>query len=50
MKILIGCAGIGGESELWDDELHDIAHVEIDQKIANVLIKRKPNRKAFVLG
>jgi hypothetical protein len=27
MKILIGCAGIGGESELWDDTANNITHV-----------------------
>lgn len=48
MKILIGCAGIGGESNLWDDVKHEITHVEIDQKIAKVLERRKPNRKVIV--
>jgi len=44
MKILVGCAGIGGESEKWDDKKHEITHVEIDPKIAEILRKRKPNR------
>lgn len=48
MKILIGCAGIAGESELWDDKLHDITHVELDAKIAKVISDRKPNRKVIV--
>lgn len=44
MKILIGCAGIGGESEKWDDITNDITHVEIDPKIASVIKDRKKNR------
>ena len=36
MKILIGCAGIAGESEKWDDVNNDITHVELDPKIAKV--------------
>ena len=48
MKILIGCAGIGGESELWDDVLNSVTHVEIDPKIAEVIKKRKPNRNVIV--
>ncbi len=48
MKILIGCAGIGGESELWDDVGNDITHVEIDPKIAKVISDRKPNRRVIV--
>ena len=43
MKILIGCAGIGGESELWEDVSNDITHVELDPKIAKVITQRKPN-------
>ena len=38
MKILIGFAGIGGESELWDDINNNITHVEIDPKIAQKII------------
>jgi len=48
MKILVGCAGIGGESEKWDDGSNKITHVEIDPKIAKVLEKRKPNRNVVV--
>lgn len=48
MKILIGCAGIGGESELWDDEKHDITHVELNPKIAKVISDRKKNRIVIV--
>lgn len=44
MKILIGCAGIAGESELWDDTVHEITHVELDPKIAKVISDRKSNR------
>lgn len=48
MKYLIGCAGIGGESELWDDVNNDITHVELDPKIAKVISDRKPNRTVIV--
>lgn len=48
MRYLIGCAGIGGESELWDDVNNEIVHVELDPKIAKVLQDRKPNRKVIV--
>ena len=48
MKILIGCAGLGAESELWDDNVNDITHVEIDPKIGGVLQERKPNRKVII--
>jgi len=48
MKILIGCAGIGGESEKWDDINNDITHIELDPKIAQVIIDRKPNRTVIV--
>jgi DNA (cytosine-5)-methyltransferase 1 len=43
-KILIGCSGLGGESNEWDDEKYQITHVEIDKKIADNLALRKPNR------
>lgn len=49
MKILIGFAGIGGESELWDDINNEITHVEIDPKIAQKIIDRKP-RRAVIIG
>lgn len=48
MRILVGCAGIGGESELWDDINNDITHVEHDPKIAKVISDRKPNRTVIV--
>ena len=48
MRILIGFAGIGGESELWDDVNNNITHIEIDPKIAQKIINRKPNRKVIV--
>ena len=44
MKILILYAGIGGESELWDDINNDITHVELDHKIAKVISDRKQLR------
>lgn len=48
MRILIGCAGIGGESELWDDIKNQITHVEIDPKIGKVISDRKPNRTVII--
>lgn len=48
MKILVGCAGIGGESELWDDLTNEITHVEIDPKIGRIISERKPNRKIII--
>ena len=48
MKILIGCAGIAGESELWSDIENDITHVELDPKIAKVISDRKPSRNVVV--
>ena len=48
MKILIGCAGIGGESDKWDDINNEITHVEIDKKIASVISDRKPNRSVII--
>jgi len=48
MKILIGCAGINGESEKWDDNFNEITCVEKDPKISQVIIDRKPNRKVII--
>lgn len=48
MKILIGFAGIAGESQLWNDINNDITHIEIDPKIAQKIIDRKPNRTVIV--
>lgn len=48
MKILVGRAGIGGESDKWDDVDNDITHIELDPKIADILRKRKPNRTVIV--
>lgn len=48
MKILVGFAGIAGESELWDDVNNDITHVEIDPKIAQIIINRKLNRNVII--
>ena len=48
MKILIGCAGIGGESELWDDKSNEITHIEIDPKIGKVISDRKPRRTVII--
>lgn len=48
MKILIGCAGIGGESEKWEDSINNITHVELNPKIAQVIKDRKPNRTVII--
>ena len=48
MKILIGCAGIAGESELWDDVNNEITHIELDPKIAKIISDRKPDRIVIV--
>lgn len=48
MKILVGCAGIGGESELWNDIENQITHVELDAKIGKVISDRKPNRDVII--
>jgi DNA (cytosine-5)-methyltransferase 1 len=48
MKILVGCAGIGGESELWDDINNNITHVELNPKIGRVISDRKPNRTIII--
>lgn len=47
-KVLNLYAGLGGNSELWDEELYDITHVELNEKIAAVLQRRKPNQKVIV--
>ena len=48
MNILIGCAGIGGESELWDDIENEIIHVEKDPRIGKVISDRKPSRTVII--
>lgn len=48
MKILNLYAGIGGNIELIDDTKHEIVNIELDEKIAEVLQKRKPNQKVIV--
>ena len=48
MKILIGCAGLGCESDKWDDVNNEIVHVELDPKIGKVISDRKPNRVVII--
>ncbi len=48
MKVLILYAGLGGESDLWDDNENQITHVEWDPAIAEVLATRKHNRTVIV--
>jgi DNA (cytosine-5)-methyltransferase 1 len=47
-KVLILYAGLGGESDLWDDNVFDITHVELNSEIAGVLASRKPKREVIV--
>ena len=48
MKILNLYAGLGGNSNLWDDTLHEIVNIEFDQRIAQVLQDRKPKQNVLV--
>lgn len=48
MKILNLYAGLGGNSNLWDDHQHEITNVELDLKIANVLQDRKPRQQVII--
>lgn len=48
MRILNLYAGLGGNSNLWDDTEHEIVNVELDERIAGVLIGRKPNQITIV--
>lgn len=44
MNILNLYAGLGGNSNLWDDQNNYIVNVELEPKIAKVLRERKPNQ------
>lgn len=48
MKILNLYAGLGGNSNLWDDTQHQIVNIELDPKIAAVLQFRKPLQKVII--
>lgn len=48
MNILNLYAGLGGNSNLWDDNAHQIINIELDEKIAGVLKKRKPNQITLI--
>jgi len=48
MKILNLESGLGGNSNRWDDTVHEIINVELDPKIAEVLAFRKPNQIVIV--
>lgn len=48
MKILNLYAGLGGNSNLWDDKEHEITNIELDIKIAEVLKERKPNQEVII--
>lgn len=48
MKILNLYAGLGGNSNLWDDNLHEIVNIELEPKIAEVLRNRKPNQHVII--
>lgn len=48
MKILNLYAGLGGNSNLWDDTNNEIVNVELDERIALVLQDRKPKQQVIV--
>jgi len=48
LKILHNYAGLGGSSELWDENLYNITHVELNPKIAAILQRRKPNQEVII--
>lgn len=48
MRILNNEAGLGGNSNNWDDSEHEIVNIEFDPRIAEVLKARKPNQKVIV--
>lgn len=48
MKILNLYAGLGGNSNLWDDTNHQIVNIELEPKIAEVLQQRKPNQQVII--
>lgn len=48
MRILNLYAGLGGNSNLWDDREHEIVNIELDHKIAKVLSDRKPGQEVII--
>lgn len=48
IKLLHLYAGLGGTTELLDESVFDITHVEYTPKIAEVLQRRKPNQKVII--
>ena len=48
MKIINYHAGLGGNALNWDEKEHEIIHVELDQKIASILKRNKPNQKVII--
>lgn len=46
MKLLNLYAGLAGNTELFND--HDITHIEINERVAAILKKRKPGQKVVV--
>lgn len=48
MEILNLYAGLGGNSNLWNDKEHHITNVELEPEIAAVLQYRKPNQLVIV--
>lgn len=49
MRYLNLYAGLGGNTNLIDDTVHEIVNVELDERIAAVLSRRKPNQ-AVIIG
>lgn len=48
IKLLHLYAGLGGTTELLNEELFEITHVELNEQIAEVLQNRKPNQKVII--
>ena len=48
IRLLHLYAGLGGTTELLDEGIFKITHVELNPKIAAVLKKRKPNQKVII--
>lgn len=48
VRVLHLYAGLGGTTDLLDENKYQITHVELNPKIAKVLQERKPNQKVII--
>lgn len=48
IKLLHLYAGLGGTTDLLDESIYEITHVELNPKIAKVLQERKPSQKVII--